>query len=180
MCQTRQPQLFVQTFNGVHGFSVRRVVAITTSRHSAGPMIRLMGPKHPEIKCRSVAVLQVIHAIKALAQKPRAKMAYSSKVPKFRLFILSNRIKPRGISGNGMIRGAGQQGNLTMGMMGPYGFKGTHSLDKIAKGTMFNHQNALGHNALGLTLNARPWGHPWGMFPWCEASGASASLALWA
>jgi hypothetical protein len=65
-------------------------------------------------------------------------------------------------------------------MMGPYGFKGTHSLDKIAKGTMFNHQNALGHNAWGSTLNARPWGHPWGMFPWCAASGASASLALWA
>ena len=54
-----------------------------------------------------------------------------------------------------MIWGAGQQGDPVMGVMGPYGLKGAHGLDKIAKGTMFNHQNALGHNALGSTLNQR-------------------------
>jgi hypothetical protein len=111
-------------------------------------MIRLMGPKHPEIKRCTVTVLQVIHAIKSLAQKPRPKIFYTFYIPKFWLFILNNGIEPRNIRRNVMIRGAGQQGDSILRMMGSYGLKGAHGLDEIAKGSMLDHQDTLGHHDL--------------------------------
>jgi hypothetical protein len=107
-----------------------------------------MGPKHPKIKRRTVAVLQIVHAIKSLAQKPRPKISYAFYIPKLGLFILNNGIKPRNIRRNPMIRSAGQQGDCILRMMGPYSLKGPHGLDKIAKGSMLDHQNTLGHNDL--------------------------------
>jgi hypothetical protein len=111
-------------------------------------MIRLMGPKHPKIKCRTVAVLQVIHPIKLLAKQPRAKVSDAFYIPKFWLFILNNGIEPRNIRRNVMIRGAGQQGDSILRMMGPYSLKGAHGLDKIPKGSMLDHQDTLGHSNL--------------------------------